>query len=100
MIELDEGTRRPPDGRSMGTASQAIHEILLGQGGSCSPAELRAALEANSHWRSKLEEPGFMARLIANLRHSRQIELEDGIIRMTIQSRRKIAPAAERSMGN
>ena len=60
----------PPDGRSRGTLSQAIRELLCRQGGRCTRDSIRIALEADVHLRGRLRDGQGLARLLRNMQYS------------------------------
>jgi hypothetical protein len=92
---------RPPDGRSVGTASQFVREFLCQNGGSCTVEDLHRAMSNEEKFAEKLLDKGFFGRLLLNLKYGGHIEIDRPLIIATAKTlRRTIATALSPQVGN
>lgn len=87
----------PPTAGVSGSMYEFVRQFLLERGGSCTRAELVAALEANPAMRERLARSQGFAALLNNMRHSGVITVEGEIIHPTQRTQRRYILQAARS---
>ncbi len=81
-----------PPGRAQ-SLYQFVRQYLWQAGGSCSRAELLAAMSRDEAVRTRLtNSQGFLA-LLTNMRHSRELILDGQMVRATDRALRRGAPS-------
>ena len=79
----------PPTAGEPGSMYDFVRHYLVEHGGSCTRAELLAALEASPTMKARLgRSQGFRA-LLHNMRHSGDVSLHDEVVRATSRTKRR-----------
>ena len=89
----------PPDGRSHGTLSQAIRELLCRQGGRCTRDSIRIALEADAHLRGRLHDGQGLARLLRNMQYSGFVMIDGETVTATSRTLHRTMAARHQLAG-
>lgn len=72
---------KPPDGRSSGTLTQLVRDILAGQGGVCTRSQLLHILEADPRVAPGLALAQALPRVLDYMKRSGFIEVEGELVR-------------------
>lgn len=76
--------------QSRGTLFQFVRDYLCSHSGSCSRAELRRALEADTKMAARLANSQGFTPLLTNMRHSGDIFLEGETVRASARTLRRM----------